>query len=195
MEHVERRAEKRVCPPGDVLLEFALWPAAPEAPARLDLAALGAPTACRRNGDRMRLADVSAIGLGLVVTAVQPARTLLAQAPALFVYLKLRDPRPDAPTDVLSLFFHARTARAGDGPEGLRLGLRLLRQGRGSSFEKALELLDASRFGVSDLASWIDAVVREMERPPAMPGPGLDLDRLLDELRPTLEPGDAEKGD
>lgn len=108
----------------------------------------------------------------------------LSGAPALFVYLKLRDYRSHPSTEVLSFFFLAQNVRADPLPGGLRFGLRLLRLGRGSSFEKALEFLDVSRFGARELTVWIDAVAREGQRQAEGLGPGLDLDGLL--LEPEL---------
>ena len=181
MDPVERRAEKRIRPPGDAVLDFALWAAEPDPPCRLPIGVLGAPSACRRVGDRLVLVDVAAIGLGLHVHAAPESLPRLAQAPALNVYLKLRDYRSQSPSDMLSLFFYARNVRANLRERTIDLGLRLLRQGRGSSFEKSLEMLDVSRFGSPSLAAWIDAVVRRLERPRQHSGPGLDLDHLLDE--------------
>jgi len=181
MDPVERRAKNRTPPPGDAVLDFALWPAEAVPPCRLPIAALGAPSACRRIGDRLVLIDVTAIGLGLHIHTVPEAALRLAYAPAAYIYLKLRDYRPQAPADLLCLFFHAQNVRADCRDRKIDLGLRLLRQGRGSSFEKSLELLDVSRFGTPCLAAWIDAVVRRLARPPERPGPGLDLDHLLDE--------------
>lgn len=188
MDAVERRAEKRVRPPGDALLDFALWPAEPAPPPRLLLPVLGLPATCRLAGDTLVLIDITAIGLGLRLDAGAAPRERIAAAPAVFVYLKLREYRPKAQGGVLSLFFHARSVRVEPLPDGLALGLRFTRQGRGSSFEKSLELLDVSHFGVPMLAAWIDALVRDMEEPQQAQGPGLDLDRLLDEPQIGLTP-------
>lgn len=190
MDAQERRAEKRVRPPGDAVLDFALWPARLPPPSRLPIEKLGPPAACRRAGDRLVLADIAAIGLGLRLSAAPDVAGRLAAAPALDVYLRLRDYRPHAPNGWLSLFFHAQTARVLAGPDALLFGLRLLRQGRGSSFEKALELLDISRFGAPELAAWVDAVTRNAASPSPMAGPGLELDRLLDEPALALPPPD-----
>jgi hypothetical protein len=195
MDAVERRAEKRVRPPGDAIVDFALWPAELTPPSRLLLHVLGPPSASRLTGDSLVLSDISAIGLGLGLHAAPATTTPLAASPALFIYLKLRDYRPHAPTGVFSLFFHAQIARASVTPEGLGLGMRLLRQGRGSFFEKALELLDVSRFGVPELVVWIDAVVRGIQEPDRMLSPGLDLDRLLDEPELGLVPADTQRND
>lgn len=181
MDAQERRAEKRVCPPGDTVLDFALWPAEVVSPYRLPVQALGPPLACRAAGDRLVLADITAIGLGLCLCTAPDTSERLAASPALFLYLKLHDYRPLAPTNALSLFFLAQMARATLHPATLAMGLRFLRQGRGSSYEKALELLDISRFGVAELVTWIDALARHIDQPNRAPSPGLDLDRLLDE--------------
>jgi len=193
MDAVERRAEKRVRPPGDAVLDFALWPAEPFPPARLPLARLGPPVASRRTGQRPELADLAAIGLGLHVSGEPEVLAPLAVAPALFVYLKLRDYRPHPPGDVLSFFFLAQTARAETIPEGLGFGLRLLRLGRGASFEKSLEFLDVSRFGVRELAAWIDAVARAGQQRESGVGPGLDIDDLLIEPELTAASGDTQR--
>ncbi|EHJ47510.1 hypothetical protein DFW101_1502 [Solidesulfovibrio carbinoliphilus subsp. oakridgensis] len=184
MDAVERRAEKRVHPPGDALLDFALWPADPFPPVRLPLSVLGPPAACRRSGQHLELSDIAAIGLGLRLSGPPDVLARLSGAPALFVYLKLRDYRSHPSTEVLSFFFLAQNVRADPLPGGLRFGLRLLRLGRGSSFEKALEFLDVSRFGARELTVWIDAVAREGQRQAEGLGPGLDLDGLL--LEPEL---------
>lgn len=181
MDAVERRAEKRVHPPGDAVLEFALWPASPAAPARLPIAELGRPAASRRGGCRLTVADISVLGIGLTLDAPTAALEALAVAPALFLYLRLREYRPQTEGELLSLFFHAATARLTRSAGRLQAGLRFLRLGRGSSFDKALEFIDVSRFGAPGLASWIDAVVRGELRPDHDPAPGLNLDRLLDE--------------
>lgn len=181
MNEMERRAEKRVRPPGDVVLEFALWPAALDAPARLSLAELGPPVASRREGCRLVVADISAIGIGIELAAPGATVAALAGAPALFLYLRLRDYRPQTAGELISLFFHAKSARVAATPEHLFAGLRFERQGRGSPFDKALDFLDVSRFGAPGLAAWIDAVVRDEHRPGHDPAPGLNLDRLLDE--------------
>jgi hypothetical protein len=191
MDAVERRAELRVRPPGDVVLDFALWPADLHSPSRLPVSDLGRPTVCRQTGDRLTLADATAIGLGLALVAPPAACACLSAAPALFVYLKLRDFRPQAPNGVLSLFFHVLAARVETRPDGLGLGVRFLRQGRGSSFDRTLELLDVSRFGVPELAVWVDAVARGMTRSERTPGPGLDLDQLLDAPELGLAPTDT----
>lgn len=195
MDAVERRAEKRVRPPGDAVLDFALWPADPFPPARLPLAMLGPPVASRRTGERLELADIAAIGLGLHVSGDPAVLVTLAVAPALFVYLKLRDYRPHPPGDILSFFFLAQTARAETIPEGLGFGLRLLRLGRGSSFEKSLEFLDVSRFGVRELAVWIDAVARAGQRQASVVGPGLDIDELLNEPELAVIPVNAQRNE
>jgi hypothetical protein len=181
MDAVERRAEKRVRPPGDAVLEFALWPAAPAAPARLPVSALGRPAASRRDGCRLTVADISALGIGLELDAPAPVIAALASTPALYLYLRLRDYRPQTDGELLSLFFHAATARVAASADNLFAGLRFLRQGRGSTFDKALDFFDVSRFGAPGLAAWIDAVVRDEHRPGRDPAPGLNLDRLLDE--------------
>uniref|UniRef100_I2Q4Y5 Uncharacterized protein n=1 Tax=Desulfovibrio sp. U5L TaxID=596152 RepID=I2Q4Y5_9BACT len=192
MDAVERRAEKRVHPPGDALLDFALWPADPLPPARLPLSALGPPAACRQCGQHLELADVAAIGIGLRLSGAPDILVPLAEAPALFVYLKLRDYRSHPSTDTLSFFFLAENVRAETIRGGLRFGLRLLRLGRGSTFEKALEFLDVSRFGARELTVWIDAVAREGQRQATGMGHGLDLDELL--FEPELAAsGDAHK--
>ena len=105
----------------------------------------------------------------------------LAGAPAFFLYLRLRDYRPQTAGELFSLFFHATAARIATTPGHLFAGLRFMRQGRGSPFDKALEFLDVSRFGAPGLAAWIDAVVRDEHRPGHDPDPGVNLDRLLDE--------------
>ncbi|OLN26784.1 hypothetical protein DVDV_2484 [Desulfovibrio sp. DV] len=181
MDAVERRAEKRVRPPGDAVLEFALWPAPPAAPARLPLAELGRPAASRRDGCRLVVADISAQGIGLTLDAPAAILDPLAAVPAFFLYLRLREYRPQTEGELLSLFFHAATARLTLSAGRLQAGLRFLRLGRGSPFDKALEFVDVSRFGAPGLASWIDAVVRGELRPDHDPAPGLNLDRLLDE--------------
>ena len=181
MDAVERRAEKRVRPPGDVVLEFALWPAPPAAPARLPLVELGRPAASRRGGCRLVVADISAQGIGLTLDAPAAILAPLAAVPAFFLYLRLREYRPQTEGELLSLFFHAATARVTLSSGRLQAGLRFLRLGRGSPFDKALEFVDVSRFGAPGLASWIDAVVRGELRPDHDPAPGLNLDRLLDE--------------
>ncbi len=188
MNAEERRAEKRVRPPGDALLDFALWPASLSPPPRLPLSALGPPAACLAAGDRVILADIAAIGLGLRLVAPPPACDSLGAAPAVHVYLKLRDYRPQAPTDRLSVFFHASAMFVQPTPAGLGLGLRILRQGHGSSFEKALELLDVSRFGVPELVPWIDALVRQSRQGNHLRETGLDLDVLLEEPELALLP-------
>lgn len=195
MDAVERRAEKRVRPPGDAVTDFALWPAELIPPSRLLPRELGPPVARRRAGDQLAISDVSAIGLGLHLYATPDVAARLAAVPALYLYLKLRDYRPLAPNGVLSLFFHAKIARAAVTPEGLDLGMRLLRQGRGSFFEKALELLDVSRFGVPELVVWIDAVVRGTKEPDRRLGPGLDLDLLLEEPELGPVPPDTQRND
>ena len=181
MDAMDRRAEKRVRPPGDAVLEFALWPAAVEPPLRLPLADLGPPAASRRQGCRLIVADVSAIGIGLELFAPGPAIDALADAAAFFLYLRLRDYRPQTAGERISLFFHATAARIAATPDRLFAGLRFVRQGRGSPFDKILEFLDISRFGAPGLAAWIDAVVRDEHRPGHAPDPGVNLDRLLDE--------------
>jgi hypothetical protein len=178
---MERRAEKRVCPPGDAVLAFALWPSVPAVSPRLFLSVLGPPLAKGPAGHGLELADITARGLGLHVRAEPGVLERLAASPALYVYLKLRDYRPQAPAEVLSLFFHALTAHAVSQPDGLALGLRLSHQGWGSVHEKALELLDVSRFGVPELVAWIDALARNMALPRRTACPGIDLDHLLDE--------------
>jgi hypothetical protein len=197
MDAVERRAEKRVRPPGDAVTDFALWPAELIPPSRLLPRELGPPVASRRAGDQLAISDVAAIGLGLHLCAAQDAAAGLSAVPALYLYLKLCDYRPLAPNGVLSLFFHAQIARAAVTPEGLDLGMRLLRQGRGSFFEKALELLDVSRFGVPELVVWIDAVVRgsKEKEPDRRLGPGLDLDLLLEEPELGPVPPDTQRND
>ncbi len=184
MDAVERRAELRVRPPGDALAAFALWPAVGPAPARLSVAALGRPAASRRDGCRLTLLDASSIGLGVELVAPQTALTTLAAAPAWFVYLTLRECRPEAEGGLLSLLYHAVTARLQPSPGVLSAGLRLTRQGRGCPFEKAIDFFDVSRFGSPDLAAWLDALARAVARPAPGDGPGLHLDRLLEE--PTL---------
>ena len=216
MDERDRRAEKRVRPPGDAVLEFALWPTAVAAPARLALAELGPPAVSRRAGYRLLVADISAIGIGIELSAPTPAGCLgradaggapipapapalapalapapasapaltmdtLAGTPAFFLYLRLRDYRPQTAGELFSLFFHATAARITATPGHLFAGLRFVRQGRGSPFDKALEFLDVSRFGAPGLAAWIDAVVRDEHRPDHDPAPGVNLDRLLDE--------------
>jgi hypothetical protein len=184
MDAIERRAEKRVHPPDDALLDFALWPADPFPPVRLPLSALGPPAACRRSGQDLVLSDIAAIGLGLRLSGPPDVLARLSGAPALFVYLKLRDYRSHPSTEVLSFFFLAQNVRAETTRDDVRFGLRLLRLGRGSSFEKALEFLDVSRFGARELTVWIDAVARDGQRRAGGLEPGLDLDALL--LEPEL---------
>ena len=181
MDAVERRAEKRVRPPGDAVLEFALWPAAPAAPARLPVSALGRPAASRRDGCRLTLLDASSIGLGVELAAPESALDALADAPAWFVYLTLRECRPEAEGELLSLFYHVAVARLRPSPGVLSAGLRLARQGRGCPFDKAIDFFDVSRFGSPDLAAWLDALARSAARPAPAAGPGLHLDRLLEE--------------
>lgn len=184
MDPVERRAEKRVRPPGNAVLDFALWPSELSPPARLPLSLLGPPLVSRRGGHILELADIAAIGVGLRLSGLPDALAPLARAPALYIYLKLRDYRAHPSVDALSFFFLAQNVRVQATDAGLRFGLRLLRLGRGSSFEKALEFLDVSRFGARELNVWIDAVAREGQRPTLGAGPGLDLDELL--LEPEL---------
>lgn len=181
MDAVERRAELRVRPPGDALAAFALWPAVGPAPARLPVAALGRPAASRREGCRLTLLDASSIGLGVELAAPQSALAVLAAAPAWLVYLTLRECRPEAEGDLLSLFYHAVVARVRAEAGTLIAGLRLTRQGRGCPFDKAIDFFDASRFGSPDLAAWLDALARAVARPAPVHGPGLHLDRLLEE--------------
>ena len=181
MDAVERRAEKRVRPPGDAVLEFALWPAPAVAPARLPLAEIGRPAASGRCDCQLTVDDISALGIGLTLDAPAAILAPLAAPPALFLYLQLRDYRPQADGEVLSFFFHTAKARLVPSPGRLQAGLRFLRLGRGSPFDKSLEFIDVSRFGAPGLASWIDAVVRGELRPDHDPAPGLNLDRLLDE--------------
>ena len=184
---MERRAEKRVCPPGDAVLDFALWPAAVATPPRLPISELGPPLASAATGQDCLLVDVTGQGLGLFVRAVPAVRQRLAAAPALFVYLKLRDYRVGVPDAILSLFCQALPAHVDLLPDGLALGLRLVRQGRGSAHDKALEILDVHRFGVPELTAWTDAVARCRQGQPQQVLAGLDLDRLLDE--PPCRPG------
>ena len=181
MDAVERRAELRVRPPGDALAAFAVWPAVGAAPARLPVAALGRPVASRREGCRLTLLDASSIGLGVELAAPQTALDALAAAPAWLVYLTLRECRPGAEGELLSLFYHAVVARLQPVPGVIAAGLRLARQGRGCPFEKAIDFFDVSRFGSPDLAAWLDALARAAARPAAVHGPGLHLDRLLEE--------------
>ncbi len=184
MNPVERRAAIRVRPPGDAVLDFALWPADLSPPVRLPLSRLGPPPVSRRGGQALELADIAAIGLGLHVSGQAEALAPLAGAPALYVYLKLRDYRAHPCMDALSFFFLAQNVRVQATDTGLRFGLRLLRLGRASSFEKALEFLDVSRFVARELHVWIDAVAREGQRRTPDAGPGLDLNGLL--LEPEL---------
>lgn len=184
MDAVDRRAELRISPPGDALAAFAVWPAADPAPARLSVAALGRPAAARRDGCRLTLLDASSIGLGVELAAPQSALDALADAPAWLVYLTLRECRPEAEGELLSLFYHVAVARVRPSPGLLAAGLRLTRQGRGCPFEKAIDFFDVSRFGSPDLAAWLDALARATVRPAPAEGPGLHLDRLLEE--PTL---------
>lgn len=181
MDAVERRAELRVRPPGDALAAFAVWPAAGPAPARLSVAALGRPAASRREGCRLTLLDASSIGLGVELAAPDSALTALAAAPAWFVYLTLRECRPEAEGELLSLVYHAAVARLRPSPGVLAAGLRLTRQGRGCPFDKAIDFFNVSRFGSPDLAAWLDALARAATRPALAAGPGLHLDRLLEE--------------
>jgi hypothetical protein len=178
---MDRREEKRVHPPEDAVLEFAVWPAGTVPPPRLPLEALGPPRACSRSGLRLELADAAPLGLGLRLWAGPETTSALAEAPALFLYLKLRDYRYDDPGGVLSLFAHAVTAHADPQDGGVRFGLRITHQGRGSSFEKSIELLDVSRFGVTELAAWADAVDRRRQRREAGAADGLELETLLAE--------------
>jgi hypothetical protein len=181
MDAVERRAELRVRPPGDALAAFAVWPAASPAPARLSVAALGRPAASRREGCRLTLLDASSIGLGVELAAPDSALDTLADAPAWFVYLTLRECRPEAEGELLSLFYHAAVARLRPSPGVLAAGLRLTRQGRGCPFDKAIDFFNVTRFGSPDLAAWLDALARAAARPALAAGPGLHLDRLLEE--------------
>ncbi|WP_428567327.1 MAG: hypothetical protein ACP59X_07695 [Solidesulfovibrio sp. DCME] len=181
MAFTERRAEKRVHPPQDAVLDFALWPAVATPPLRLPLAGLGPPPARRRPGQDLELVDVASLGLGLRLHAAPAVLEALAGVPALFVYLKLRAYESLAATGPLSLFVHAAVMRAEAVAETLRLGLRILHLGRGSTFEKALELLDVSRFGVTELAAWINAVDRHGHRRESGLDDGLDLEDLLAE--------------
>jgi hypothetical protein len=181
MDAVERRAELRVRPPGDALAAFAVWPAVGAAPARLPVAALGLPVASRREGCRLTLLDASSIGLGVELAAPDSALAVLAAAPAWLVYLILRECRPEAEGELLSLVYHAVVARLRPSPGVLSAGLRLARQGRGCPFDKAIDFFDVSRFGSPDLAAWLDALARSAARPAPAAGPGLHLDRLLEE--------------
>lgn len=181
MDAVERRAELRVRPPGDALAAFAVWPAGGPAPARLTVAALGRPAASRREGCRLTLLDASSIGLGVELAAPQIALDALAAAPGWLVYLTLRECRPEAEGELLSLLYHAAVARLRPSPGVLRAGLRLTRQGRGCPFDKAIDFFNVSRFGSPDLAAWLDALARAAARPALAAGPGLHLDRLLEE--------------
>lgn len=181
MDAVERRAELRVRPSGDALAAFAVWPAVGPAQARLSVAALGRPAASRREGCRLTLLDASSIGLGVELAAPRVALDALAAAPAWLVYLTLRECRPGVEGELLSLFYHAVVARLQPAPGILAAGLRLTRQGRGCPFEKAIEFFDVSRFGSPDLAAWLDALARAAARPAPVDGPGLHLDRLLEE--------------
>lgn len=181
MDAVERRAELRVRPPGDALAAFAVWSAVGAAPARLPVAALGLPVASRREGCRLTLLDASSIGLGVELAAPDSALAVLAAAPAWLVYLTLRECRPEAEGELLSLVYHAVVARLRPSPGVLSAGLRLARQGRGCPFDKAIDFFDVSRFGSPDLAAWLDALARSAARPAPAAGPGLHLDRLLEE--------------
>ncbi len=175
----DRRAEKRVQPPQDAVLDFALWPAAPSPPIRLPLAELGPPAARSLPGQQLVLSDAAPLGLGLRLWAPAEVAAALTTAPALFVYLKLRD-YGDA-SEALSLFLHAATMRSQPEDGGGRFGLRITHLGRGSNFEKSIELLDVSRFGVKELAAWTDAVSRHGQRLDDGRDDGLDLDALLAE--------------
>jgi len=187
MRTVERRAEKRVRPPVDVILDFALWPADTVVPARLPLAALRAPTACRDGGQRLTLADVASIGLGVRLKGQPDLLERLHGLDALYVYIKLHEYRPEAASAALSLFFHADIAWAECVQECLTMGLRVRHLGRGAAQEKALEFLDVSGFGVKELAGWIDALCRGGLSPDAArPVSGLHLDTLLAEPELTL---------
>ncbi|WP_300158835.1 hypothetical protein [Solidesulfovibrio sp.] len=175
----DRRAEKRVQPPQDAVLDFALWPAPAFPPIRLPLAELGPPASRGLPGQHLVLADAAPLGLGLRLSAPPDVVAALTASPALFVYLKLRD-YGDAGV-ALSLFLHAATMRSQPEEGGGRFGLRIAHLGRGSNFEKSIELLDVSRFGVKELAAWTDAVSRHGQRLDAGQDDGLDLDALLAE--------------
>ncbi|MEA4856479.1 MAG: hypothetical protein AAGU21_06840 [Solidesulfovibrio sp.] len=181
MTFTERRAEKRVRPPRDAVLDFALWPAEANPPMRLPLAALGPPSARHRPGQRLELVDVASLGIGLRLFAEPSVLAGLAAGPALFVYLRLHAYAPLDAAGPLSLFVHAATVRADAGQGETRFGLRILHLGRGSTFEKAIELLDVSRFGVRELAAWIDAVDRHGHRRETGMAEGLDIEALLAE--------------
>jgi hypothetical protein len=178
---MNRRAEKRICPPADAVLQFALWPTASDVLTRLPLSVLGPPLASAGAGHGFVLADITVQGLGLHVRAEPTVLECLAASPALFVYLKLRDYRYQPPNGVLSLFCRALPTHVARLQDCLTMGLRLIHQGRGSAHEKALELLDVRRFGLSELVAWIDALARDRQALSRKYEPGLNLDYLLDE--------------
>ncbi|WP_233489660.1 hypothetical protein [Solidesulfovibrio fructosivorans] len=184
---MERRAEKRVHPPVDVVLDFALWPADTVVPSKLPLAALRPPTACRGRGQALILADVASIGLGIRIEGPAGLLSRLHRLDALYIYLKLREYRPMTANAALSLFFHVKIAWADLEPGSLTLGLRVLHLGRGAASEKSLEFLDVRGFGVKELAGWIDALCRDNLGPEAVTqASGVHLDTLLAEPELTL---------
>jgi hypothetical protein len=181
MAFVDRRAEKRVQPPADAVLDFGLWPAPLATPLRLPVTALGPPPASRRAGHGLRLVDATTLGLGLRLAARPSVLAGLASAPAWYLYVKLLDYRFPSPLPPLCLFVHGSNARVAISEQDVRVGLRILHLGRGSTFDKSLDMLDVSRFGVSDLAAWIDAVGRQGQRSESAVNDGLDIEELLSE--------------
>lgn len=182
MSTVERRAARRIRPPVDAVLDFALWPTGVSIPYTLPLAALASPAAAKNAGQTLTLVDVASIGLGVHLVGTPGLLRRLAESPALYVYLKLRAKHESCVQPPLSLFFHVKTIHTGPGPEELAMGLQVLHLGRGSAFEKSLEFLDVSRFGIKALADWIDALhTGGSTRAGGLSEAGLNLDNLLDE--------------
>ena len=184
MAQASLRSDFRVGVPGEYIREVALWACKPLEYLRLDVSALGRPHLryTLLGPERMGVTDLSIRGMGLRLTLPDRILARVQSIQTVFAYFQLWDPSVDDPHGLLTIFTYCMVKRVAPSPDGVLLGITFSRFAVGSRHEKALEFLDAERFGVTELASWCDKVSRGLSFRGDPDYPGLSLENLLAEV-------------
>ena len=189
MDETSNRECLRLSIPQDSILTLAIWLTPRQRPSRITLAELGRPSLMRSQGKSrgIDVDDISANGIRLGLSGPALSRLAGQRSQSMFIYLKLPDLDPSESREILSLFLQAEIVHDVEDQERRHLAGKFVQRGLPSSTDKALEFVNAEKYGVSELSKWIEEVSRPVpEDEFVRETPGLDLDQLIEELAAAL---------
>lgn len=179
----EKREHFRVPVPEDMVIELAVWFRRRAEIHRLTLEELGEPHLVKGPNPALspQLVNVSAEGLALSLRVSHTFDASKLQNTTILVYVKLIDPSDPVGGQVFFLLAtHCVFAR--DEPGLVRLGLKIVREGRPEPYAKAVEFAECERYGIADWDKFCVDLDRWNVQADRHESQGLQLGRLMQEI-------------